>query len=73
MTVLTTAITENAFGPLLLGPETSWVRVLARVIFRFNLEACEEDSNWDYQRAFVLWEKKPLRCRLTVVIPTLRQ
>ena len=40
--------------------------ILARVIFRFNLETCEEDSNWDDQRAFVLWEKKPLRCRLTL-------
>jgi cytochrome P450 len=38
--------------------------VLARVFFRFDLEVCEESRGWTEQRAFVLWEKKPLFCRL---------
>jgi hypothetical protein len=28
------------------------------------LEVCEESRGWTEQRAFVLWEKKPLFCRL---------
>lgn len=40
--------------------------ILARLFFNFNLEACKESlTSWDQQKAFVLWEKKPLMCRLT--------
>ena len=42
--------------------------IMAKVLFRFNVEACEElDAleRWSQQKAFVLWEKKPLKCRLT--------
>jgi cytochrome P450 len=40
--------------------------IIARLFFKFNLELCEESSRWDDQKAFVLWEKKPLMCRLAV-------
>jgi cytochrome P450 len=38
--------------------------ILARVFFRYDLEICEDSMDWTQQRAFVLWEKKPLMCRL---------
>jgi cytochrome P450 len=38
--------------------------VLARLFFRFDLELLEESRDWPDQKAFVLWEKKPLLCRL---------
>lgn len=41
--------------------------IMARVLFRFHLEAYEDAeglSRWSQQKAFVLWEKKPLKCRL---------
>lgn len=37
---------------------------LARVFFSFDLELCDDSREWTSQRAFVLWEKKPLMCRL---------
>ncbi|KAL7796670.1 averantin oxidoreductase [Trichoderma ceciliae] len=40
--------------------------ILARFFFKFNIEMCEGISDWDEQNAFVLWEKKPLMCRLTL-------
>jgi len=38
--------------------------VLARLYFRFDFELCAaESTRWaDDQRAFILWEKKPLFC-----------
>ncbi|KAK5658141.1 hypothetical protein OQA88_2114 [Cercophora sp. LCS_1] len=41
--------------------------ILARVLFRFDLVLCEESTEWTKQRAFVLWEKKPLVCRAEAV------
>ncbi|PTB50357.1 hypothetical protein M431DRAFT_541147 [Trichoderma harzianum CBS 226.95] len=43
--------------------------ILARLLFKFNIEICdglEGTSDWDEQNAYVLWEKKPLMCRLTL-------
>jgi len=40
--------------------------MLARVLFRFDLELCSESKEWTAQRAFVLWEKKPLMCRIKI-------
>lgn len=43
--------------------------ILARLLFKFNIEICdgvEGASDWDEQNAYVLWEKKPLLCRLTL-------
>ncbi|KAK4155759.1 cytochrome P450 [Chaetomidium leptoderma] len=42
--------------------------VLARLLFRFDFEICDESRGWTDQRAFVLWEKKPLFCRLKVAV-----
>ncbi|KAK8043477.1 hypothetical protein PG993_005907 [Apiospora rasikravindrae] len=38
--------------------------IMARVLFKFDLELRRESEGWDGQRAFVLWEKKALMCRL---------
>lgn len=38
--------------------------ILAKVLFQFDLELCENSKDWAAQRAFVLWEKKPLMCRV---------
>jgi hypothetical protein len=40
--------------------------ILARILFKFNLESADGNADWDDQKAFVLWEKKPLMCRLTL-------
>ena len=34
--------------------------VVARLYYGFDLEVCEESLSWVEQRAFILWEKKPL-------------
>ena len=40
--------------------------VLARLFFKFDLEGSEANKGWENQRAFILWEKKPLMCRPTL-------
>jgi len=40
--------------------------ILARVLWNFDLELCEESTKWDEQRSFALWEKPPLWCHLKV-------
>ncbi|RDW74643.1 cytochrome P450 [Aspergillus mulundensis] len=40
--------------------------ILARVLWNFDLELCEESSNWVDQKSYVLWEKPGLMCRLKV-------
>ncbi|KAK3302986.1 cytochrome P450, partial [Chaetomium strumarium] len=42
--------------------------VLARLFFRFDLELLDESRDWTDQKAFVLWEKKPLLCRLKAAV-----
>ncbi|KAK4225933.1 cytochrome P450 [Podospora fimiseda] len=42
--------------------------VLARVLMRVDLELCEESEGWSDQRAFILWEKKPLMCKVKKVV-----
>ncbi|KAI1325214.1 cytochrome P450 [Xylariaceae sp. FL0255] len=41
--------------------------ILALVYFKFDLELSLESREWTSQKAFVLWDKKPLMCRLTAV------
>jgi cytochrome P450 len=36
--------------------------ILAHVLVRFDLVLCDPSDDWLDQRAFVLWEKKPLMC-----------
>lgn len=41
--------------------------IMARVLYSFDLELCPESENWTDQRAFTVWEKKPLICKLKAV------
>lgn len=65
---------RECFRPFAVGPRDCLGQnmalhemqlILARIFFRFNLEAGADHADWDKQRAFVLWEKQPLMCRLT--------
>ncbi|PYI26853.1 cytochrome P450, partial [Aspergillus indologenus CBS 114.80] len=38
--------------------------VLCRVLWNFDLELCEESREWDEQRVFLLWERKPLMVKI---------
>lgn len=38
--------------------------ILARVLWNFDLELCEESERWSEQFSYVLWDKRPLMCRL---------
>ena len=39
--------------------------VLARLLWNFDVELCEESSQWMEQKVFFLWEKSPLMVKLT--------
>ncbi|KAI0007340.1 cytochrome P450 [Xylariaceae sp. FL0662B] len=43
--------------------------ILTTLLFTFDLELCDESRGWTDQKAFVLWSKKPLRCRLKPLVP----
>ncbi|KAL3444516.1 cytochrome P450 [Aspergillus insuetus] len=38
--------------------------ILARLLWNFNLDLCGESRGWSGQRAYVVWEKGGLMCRL---------
>jgi hypothetical protein len=38
--------------------------LLATLLYNFDIELCEESKEWADQNVYVLWEKKPLMCRL---------
>ena len=41
--------------------------ILARVLWNFDLELCEESKDWAFQqghRSYILWLKPDLNCRL---------
>jgi cytochrome P450 len=40
--------------------------LLARLYWRFDLRLAAPGEKWNEQRAFVLWEKRPLLCRVGV-------
>ncbi|KAJ4213738.1 hypothetical protein NW759_010735 [Fusarium solani] len=42
--------------------------ILARLLWKFDLEILEESKDWDSQKSFLLWEKGALLVRLTEVI-----
>ena len=42
--------------------------ILARVVWGFDFEMCEESRGWDRQQVFILWEKGPLVVRLREVV-----
>ena len=39
--------------------------ILARVLWNFDLELCDESKGWSDQKAYILWEKPPLLCKLS--------
>lgn len=41
--------------------------ILARLLWNFDFDVCEESEHWDVQKSYVLWEKKALLCRVTAV------
>ncbi|EEU39432.1 uncharacterized protein NECHADRAFT_94380 [Fusarium vanettenii 77-13-4] len=42
--------------------------ILARLLWKFDLEILEDSKDWDSQKSFLLWEKGALLVRLTEVI-----
>ncbi|KAF7950057.1 hypothetical protein EAE96_007359 [Botrytis aclada] len=39
--------------------------ILARIIWKFDLELCPESQAWDDQESYILWVKPQLMCKLT--------
>lgn len=37
---------------------------MARMVWNFDMELCEESRNWIYQKVFILWEKPDLNIKL---------
>lgn len=43
--------------------------ILARLIWNFDIEIDEDDKDWaKKQQVFILWDKGPLKARLTPVM-----
>lgn len=38
--------------------------ILARVLWNFDLELCDESLRWNEHKSYTLWEKPPMMCRL---------
>lgn len=38
--------------------------IIGKILYSFDLKLCDPVSVWTDQKAFVLWEKKPLMCRI---------
>jgi cytochrome P450 len=64
---------KGVFQPFSVGPRNCIGRnlaynemrlILARVLWNFDLTLCEESNEWYKQKAYVLWEKPPLMCKL---------
>jgi hypothetical protein len=41
--------------------------IMAKVLYAFDFELAPECENWKDQNTFILWQKKPLICKLKVV------
>jgi cytochrome P450 len=41
--------------------------IIAKVLYHFDIELCPESNDWDDQNTYILWEKKPLICKLKAV------
>ncbi|OBR08871.1 Cytochrome P450 ClCP1 [Colletotrichum higginsianum IMI 349063] len=71
---------KEALQPFHVGPRNCVGRnlsysemklILARLIWNFDMELAAESRNWaEKQKIFILWDKGPLRVRLTPVIRT---
>lgn len=40
--------------------------MLASVLFHFDLELCDTQSDWLHQETHILWDKPPLMVRLKI-------
>ncbi|EME49135.1 hypothetical protein DOTSEDRAFT_68006 [Dothistroma septosporum NZE10] len=53
-----------------VGKNLAWHEMrllLCTTLLHFDLELCEESEAWADQKIYILWEKKPLWCKLTKV------
>jgi hypothetical protein len=41
--------------------------IIAKVLYNLDIELCSESNDWDNQNTYILWEKKPLICKLKAV------
>jgi cytochrome P450 len=41
--------------------------IIAKVLYHFDLVLCPESDEWNLQNTYILWEKKPLICKLKEV------
>ncbi|KAK8132274.1 isotrichodermin C-15 hydroxylase (cytochrome P-450 monooxygenase CYP65A1) [Apiospora kogelbergensis] len=64
---------RDSFQPFGYGPRDCQGRnlamhemryIMSRLLFNFDVSLNNESVGWTKQRAFVLWEKKPLLCKL---------
>ncbi|PKY00246.1 cytochrome P450 [Aspergillus campestris IBT 28561] len=64
---------RDILQPFLVGPRNclgknlaySEMRIImARMLWNFDLQLCEESATWNEQRSYLLWEKPPLMCQL---------
>ncbi|KAF2474242.1 cytochrome P450 [Lindgomyces ingoldianus] len=65
------ALQPFAYGPRnCLGKNLAYHEmriILAKIIFHFDLLLNEESNDWDTQEVYTLWQKHPLKCKLTPV------
>jgi cytochrome P450 len=41
--------------------------IMAKVLYAFDFELAPESEDWNDQETFILWQKKPLICKLKAV------
>lgn len=41
--------------------------IMAKVFYAFDFELAPESTDWADQATYILWEKKPLMCKLKAV------
>jgi cytochrome P450 len=41
--------------------------IMAKVLYAFDFELANEEEDWRDQQTYILWQKKPLICKLKVV------
>ena len=38
--------------------------ILSKLLYVFDIELCRESQDWIHQKTFIMWDKKPLYCRI---------